>query len=290
MVPPMPDFPEVSLLDTSHRVLRHADGDYGLSVAWPRQPAPPGGYPVMYLLDAQNSFATTVEAIRARCHRADATGVPPTVVAGLALRAGNDRSRRTRDFTPPGLQLPADDELAPSTDTGGATALLAWILDTVLPLVESDHAVDANRRTLFGHSLSGFFVLQALFRQPNAFETFVAASPSIWWDPPGVMADAARLSESTGSAPRVLLTAGEYEQRAAPWQPANSMTATALARRDRRQMVTHVENLGEQLSALNHRGGAVQTTVFSGEDHASVVMLTINQALRFGPGRLPART
>lgn len=288
MVPSPASRPEVTLPDTSWRTVRHADADYVLRLAWPRGPAPASGYPIVYLLDAHASFATMVEAIRARAPRVDATGVPPTVVAGLSLVRPDDRARRTWDFTPAGLVIPRDEGAGPSPLTGGADALLDFLIRSVLPLVESEHPVDADRRTLFGHSLGGFFALHALFTMPAVFQTWVAASPSIWWDPEGVMRRAASLvSNASGPASRVLLTAGEYEQELAPWQVAPAVSHDVRDRRTRRQMVGRVSELGQRLAPLASRGGVVRTIVFAGEDHASVVPLTINQALRFGPGRIP---
>lgn len=133
-------------------------------------------------------------------------------------------------------------------------------------------------------------MVHVLLNAPEHFETFVAASPSIWWDPDGVMAAADALAhDASRPAPRVLITAGEYEQSPAPWQPSGAMTADAVTRRERRQMVSLVEELGRRVAPIRSRGGAVRTIVFPGEDHASVVPLTINHALRFGPGRYTGR-
>jgi hypothetical protein len=51
-------------------------------------------------------------------------------------------------------------------------------------------------------------------------------------------------------------------------------------------MVDHVIELGQRLAPLRERDGAVNVVEFAGEDHASVVPLTINRALRFGPGMI----
>lgn len=279
--------PEVALPDTSWRVLSHAGASYVLQVAWPSVPPPASGFPAIVLLDGHVSFATTVECLRARSHRPDATAVPPAVVVALSLTSARDRERRTWDFTPAGLQRPDDDEVPGGTAIGGADAFLEFLTREVIASVECDWPIDPTRRTLLGHSLSGFFVLHALFSQPTLCDAYVAASPSIWWDPAGVMTRAASLAASVaGPAPRVLLTAGEFEEAPAPWQPPGSWTTGALERRRRRQMVTHVTRLGDALAPLATRGGNVRTLVFAGEDHASVIPLTINQALRFGLGRV----
>src|SRR5690606_6559257 len=46
--------------------------------------------------------------------------------------------------------------------------------------------IDESRQTLYGHSYGGLFVLHALRTQPGAFQRYVAASPSLWWNAPFV--------------------------------------------------------------------------------------------------------
>jgi hypothetical protein len=82
--------------------------------------------------------------------------------------------------------------------------------------------------------------------------------------------------------PRVFLSAGEFEQSLAPWQPASRFTDEVAERRARRRMVDHVTQLANRLAPVEGRGGAVHCEIFPGADHASVVTLTISQCLRFG--------
>lgn len=286
---PMP-LPEFTLPRTSVQVVEHDGARYRIFTAWPQEPAPPAGYPIVYLLDADAAFGTLVETIRMRSRRPDATGVPPSLVVGVSLvvdQAG-DKARRTRDFTPRGLMPPAGEWPADATpETGGADIFLSFLVNDVRRMIEGAYDIDASRRTIVGHSLGGFFVLHALFSRPSSFATFVAASPSIWWDVAGVMARAGALAQSAAApAPRVLLTAGEYEQALAPWQPVSALTDDVRARRDRRRMVDHVMDLAQRLAPLAGRGGAVDCVLMPGEDHASVVPLTISRAVRFGLGRI----
>lgn len=281
--------PEVTLPRTSVQTLHHAGADYRLLLAWPDEPAPVDGYPIIYALDADATFAMLVSLIRQRSRRPDATGVPPSVVAAIGLAASHaDRTRRTWDFTPAGLVPPTGEwPSGAEPRTGGAPALLDWLTEEVREVAERRFPIDPARRTIVGHSLAGFFVVDALLESPARFGTFVAASPSLWWDPQGVMGRAARLASSPAApAPRVLLSVGEYEQDIAPWQPASAFTEGVRARRARRRMVDHVVELAERLAPLGARGGAVECLRLAGEDHASVIPLTLSRAVRFGPGLL----
>ncbi len=294
---------------------------YRIAIAEPIGPAPPGGYPIVYMLDAGSTFATMVEAIRARCHRPDATGVGPAFVVGIGMQGGEaagdrpeSRLRRTHDYTP-GPSVTPDDHSIPGggQSSGGAEAFREFLEHELIPRIEEDiernierHIerdiergvrINPRRRVLFGHSLAGFFALWMLTRGSRAFDVVIAASPSIWWNPPLLLdplavsghapwldADAAGRDEGQHDTwrPRVMLTVGEHEQRRAPWQPMGAWTEDAIRRRTERRMVDAAREMAD---ALGSAGAIVDFHEFAGEDHASVVILSIARALRFA---LPA--
>jgi predicted alpha/beta superfamily hydrolase len=279
---------------------------YHVAVAEPIGPAPPGGYPIVYMLDAGSSFATMVEAIRARCRRPDATGVGPAFVVGIGMHGMNDggageraesRARRTYDYTPGPAVTPDDHSIPGGADGAGGADAFCWFLEQeLIPVVERDiiesgKRVDPRRRVLFGHSLAGFFALWMLTRGSRAFDAVIAASPSIWWNPPLLLDPLAVPGEAPWRAaadawrPRVMLTVGEHEQRRAPWQPMDAWTDDAIRRRTERRMVDAAR---EMASALGRAGAIVDFHEFAGEDHASVVILSIARALRFALPTLPA--
>lgn len=41
--------------------------------------------------------------------------------------------------------------------------------------------ITITEQSLFGHSFGGVFTLYALFNHPDAFQRYIAASPSLWW-------------------------------------------------------------------------------------------------------------
>ena len=61
------------------------------------------------------------------------------------------------------------------------------LIDEVLPAVPDMLSALApawpeQRKVLFGHSFGGLFTLYSLFTQPGVFDTYVAASPSLWFN------------------------------------------------------------------------------------------------------------
>ncbi|MBV7486368.1 prolyl oligopeptidase family serine peptidase [Bordetella sp. BOR01] len=216
-------------------VLPRGEGlrDVRLDLIVPAGPPPAVGWPVLYLLDGN----ATLQAL------ADAGERPAAVLVGIGydIDARLDVQARAWDYTPrpPGSDgQGAPDPRQPGRRNGGADAWLDLIQQRVKPLVQAAAPVDTARQTLYGHSYGGLFVLHALRTQPQAFQRYVAASPSLWWHAPH-MAERLRELDTAHcctTAPRQLyLWVGGSErsrpERAAPHRvaPAGSASARALA-------------------------------------------------------------
>lgn len=287
----MTNFGPVQIPDTELRSLTSREGrEYEILLFRPSAAPPPGGFPVIYLLEGRTTFGTFVEAIRMRSARPEVTRVVPTVVVGIAYPgvAHSDRARRTFDFTPGPSTWEVDPHGRaighPPGEIGGADALLHFLLDEVQPLVAGAVPADRRRQTLFGHSLGGYFVLRTLLQAPHAFHAYVAASPSIWWDAAGLqdgLHRLRRLERDVDSARRIMLTAGEYDQKLSPWERDIPGSETTEARRRARAMVDSTRRFAERLAEAGGGGVEVEFEEFAGEDHASSVLRTIGRCLRF---------
>ncbi|GAB4071597.1 ferri-bacillibactin esterase BesA [Ancylobacter sonchi] len=261
---------------------RGGGAPYRIFLALPKGPAPPAGFPVLYLLDANASFATLVEAQRRGGERPAGTGIGPTVLVGIGHAAGGlyDRARRTFDYTAgPGREmLAAADGRAPDTRmTGGRDAFLAFLRDELKPAVAARAPVDGGRQVLVGHSLAGGFVLDVFGRDSAAFAAYVAISPSIWWDE-------ARLTDGLShidGAPRLSVIVGEWEQELAPWLRERPAEAEIAERLDGAAMVDRAEAFAMRARAALGGRGAARFERLAGEDHASVVAPALTRALRF---------
>ena len=193
---------------------------YRLFVSAPKGAPPPGGFPVIYLLDGNAWFG-----VAASISRVFEYGAGPCLVVGIGYPVKSLWSARQREFDTTMVSTTPPDQ--PKWSTGGADDFLDFIVGTVKPQIEARFRIDQTRELLFGHSLNGLFVLHALYARPDAFRIFVAASPSIWWG------DFAILSQETEfekrplpeAPPRVLVTVGSKE---ATFQPSAAMRATLL--------------------------------------------------------------
>ncbi|MFE8595584.1 alpha/beta hydrolase [Archangium violaceum] len=128
-------------------------------------------YPVLYMPDGglQEDFphvATTVDtAIRAGEMR-------PLIVVGI------ENTERRRDMTGP-TQVDEDRKIAPRV--GGSAAFRSFISDELIPHVRRQYRV-TNETAIIGESLAGLFIVETFFLQPKLFNTYIALSPSLWWN------------------------------------------------------------------------------------------------------------
>jgi predicted alpha/beta superfamily hydrolase len=169
---------------------------------------------------------------------------------------------------------------------GGADAFLKVIETEIKPRIHALLKVDAGNEALYGHSLGGLAVLRALFTEPSAFRTFIAASPSIWWNDKSVLEGEAGFTQKVVSgvvAPRVLITVGGLEQTPAPVPPGIGLKqedADLMTRNAR--MVDNAVELGARLAALKGAPGyEVKTVVFADETHGSVEQAAVSRGVNF---------
>ena len=184
-----------TLPNTQVRELRSTTNNaiYRLYIATPADYATSGKtYPVVYMLDADYSFALTRNVVQ---HFAERGKLPEMILVAIGYPGGADDmevyySNRKRDYTPPRSPLPVGlasgrPNTAPSEDgrngQGGAEMFRTFIADQVVPFVEQHFPVSQDR-TFIGHSYGGLFGTYVLLTTPELFKRYVIVSPSLWFD------------------------------------------------------------------------------------------------------------
>jgi len=124
-------------------------------------------YPVIYLMDAETHWFHTGSTV---AFLSLLGKVPKAIVVGVI------NTDRARDMTP--KPAVADKDFPGG---GGAVKFLAFINDELKPYIVSHYRTDPFA-ILAGTSLSGLFVINSFIAQPAAFNAYIAASPSLWWD------------------------------------------------------------------------------------------------------------
>lgn len=239
--------------------------------------------PILFLLDGDLTFGTAVESVSLRTVMGQ---LEPAIIAGVAYDSDliSMVRLRTKDLTPPAPETKyADMAGLIGTEYGGADDFLKFLIDELAPAIRA-RAPEASktRLSIFGHSLGGLFVAYALMRRPDAFETFLANSPALWWNDfsilalmPGALSKIAALS----SRPRVHIGVGALEQEEPTLAPPGvDLEAMQLRVREAR-MVDGAREFADSLRAANLP--EVKWVAFDGEDHGSVLAAAVGRAVTF---------
>lgn len=271
---------------TEMRDMRARSGrSYRIFISKPAAQPGPSGYPVLYLLDGNATFASAAVGVALQSRRPDVTGVAPAIVVGIGYPIDDylDSTRRTYDYTP----AAPEEALAPRPDgspwprTGGADGFLDFLELELKSAIGREFPVDHARQAIFGHSFGGLFVLHALFTRPGTFRSYVAASPSIWFGDCSVLSERDAFLAGQTPLPRLdlLVTVGDGEgaSRDSESQSPGGAAKSDWARRNR--MVENATELVRSLSAKPFVN--VTFKQFEDENHSSVLLPAIGRALRF---------
>ncbi|MGH7006485.1 MAG: alpha/beta hydrolase, partial [Alphaproteobacteria bacterium] len=234
-------------------------GLYRVFIYRPDGEAPQQGWPVLYMTDGNAVIGTAVDVMRAQANYPSGTNVGQGIIVaiGYPLDAAYDPLRRSWDLgPPPGKTYPPFFENSPEVKTGGAEAFLEFIEAGIKPLVERLCPIDRDRQSLFGHSFGGLFALYGLFTRPSAFTTWIAASPSIYWEDRVIdrFLPAFLAAPDTRENAELILSCGEYEtDRLAPFQIGAADETERLAQKKITLNDVHAMELADRLNRLPGR-------------------------------------
>ena len=252
---------------------------------------PPGeppaqGWPVLYYTDANAVAGTAADIMRVQAAWPLGTGIEWGVMVGIGypVEGAYDSVRRSWELSPPpGQTYPPHTPDGSDVRTGGADEFLAFIEEELKPEIARRVAIDPARQAIMGHSFGGLFVLHALFRRSSAFSHWIAASPAIWWEGAGIV-DAAEafIAEGKPVDGRVLLLAGEYEQKLAPFQVGAPDEEKRRAGLEESRIVDNARLMADRLARVP--GFTSEFVFLPGETHMSVLPACLNLAIRFAFG------
>jgi predicted alpha/beta superfamily hydrolase len=248
--------------------LKSDDGyPYQIFVSRPKDPPPPEGYPVLYVLDGNAMFAGFAETRRILGYMKADLGKTIIVGVGYKTEAAYD-VRRIYDFVEDFRQpVPPAQAYLTQYKAGGRAQFAAFLLDRLRPELARRYSVNPHRQALFGHSFGGLFALYMLYNHPGAFHAIVSASPSIFWNDQAILAEerafAAKLAQGKlqGPVSRLRLVTGELDE-------------TAVERTD-------AISLAKRLEPLSAYGLRSEFEMFEGETHITVPSRSITSTLRF---------
>lgn len=285
---PVSDLPLATIGSTRQFDLTSAiNGEaYRIQIFIPSRPPPPAGYPVLYVLDGNVLFGTYAGAARTK---ALAREIEPAVVVGIASGEGEHRADRALDFTisqRTAREKATTSEMDPDQKVGGAEAFFQVIQQEIRPRVVKAAPIDDTRAALLGWSLGGLFVTHTLFAHPDAFASFIAISPSIWFNERAVLRDIPAFKQRVSQAhlhPHFFLAAGGREEELPPSRLKAARSPQALIREMRYYNMVHNPRTMNRMIAPYFRaiGAPMRFKVLENDTHNSIPWSMVNPAIDF---------
>jgi predicted alpha/beta superfamily hydrolase len=248
-------YPRTALFGTEERTLfcPTLGREYHLSVALPdNYHKSTQAYPVIYVLDSDLIFGMAAGLTPLANWFAAA---PEAIIVGIGYGMESyDQwvQLRERDF-----KLP---EVRDAPPDSAANVFLDALVHEMIPFIETNYRTMPSDRCLYGYSSSGFFVLYALFQQPDAFQRYISGSGDLYIAYPYVIQHDAQLAARAAANPiQLYLSAGELEDDQFPY----------------------FHQLAAFLEQGSYPGLTLTTEIYSGEGHGSAVLaLTYLHGLR----------
>jgi raw score 9.06 len=221
---------------------------------------------VLYLLDGNAQFPLAVNA-------ADPNKPLPLIIGiGYVSDKAYVLEERTRDYT-----FPAQGEAF--RQGGQAAGFLRFLQTKLKPDIARHYAPNEARQFFFGHSFGGLFGIYVLFHQPDLFQDYTLASPSLWW---GNGEFLAREKPWLAAKPDfVSVTLGEFElypQRDPDIRPEQQDKI-----RQRQKMAPM--NAQDFANTLAEQGVKTQFKLIEGKNHGT----SIEEAIRLTMERIQNR-
>ncbi|WP_187395141.1 alpha/beta hydrolase [Pigmentiphaga aceris] len=251
--------------------------DYKIFVAVPEGKPPAEGFPVLYLLDGNAYFVSAASTMRGQSSFASMSRVQPVMVVGVGYPGEYllNGERRSFDFLPVANGSDSAQFAALRAKPGGADAFLSFLVDELRPALARRYAIDPARQSLSGHSLGGYFTLHALLSRPDAFRSYAAISPSIWWD------DARLLKEAEARLPSLVKPAGgpgiDVYLAVSPQELPSHPDRSAV-------MLSNAQTMNVMLSRAAKQGIHTRYQELPGENHISTNMAAMSAILRQASG------
>jgi predicted alpha/beta superfamily hydrolase len=94
------------------------------------------------------------------------------------ILVGIENTERRRDLTPP---TSVDEDRRIAKNVGGSALFRQFLRDEVKVAVQARYRT-TTESAIVGESLAGLFIVETLLVEPKLFDTYIAISPSLWWN------------------------------------------------------------------------------------------------------------
>ena len=253
------------------------DYPHELTIALPASYAaqPNRRYPVLWVLDGPlmtRSVVGILDTLVIGNH------APEMIVIGVGSPAKDGLAgvgRRIVEFSPPGkgyappgLAGEAWAKVAPIPDfPHRADDFLALLIDELRPQLTARYRF-SEEHALYGHSAGGMLAGYSLFKRPGAFQKVILGSPYLN-GVDGAVFKAEEVYAKSHKDLNVALFIGAGGGELNEWFLAASNIVSSTAR------------FSETLQLRDYRGLKLESRLYSGEDHYTVVPRVIGEGIRY---------
>lgn len=228
---------------------------YNVWTGVPNKSAPPGGFPVLYMLDGNAAMDKLSEAFLQKLFAAN----PPVLVAvGYQTDLPFDLDSRAYDYTPPGT----DTQQLRGRAGGGSEAFRQLLEESIAPAVEKGITVNPAQRGLWGHSYGGLFVLESWLTS-SFFTTTFSAVPSLARNDFKLLKTMEAVSPQQAAGKHLYLMEGDGDRRA---QDENSESGV-------------LPRVRSTLAQLDQHGVPATYRLFPGLTHGAMFTASLQAAL-----------
>jgi predicted alpha/beta superfamily hydrolase len=190
------------------------DAEYVIDIILPEDYDSTYKYPFVYCVDYWLGKYITPGIIT---YLNFAQAIDPVIVVGIGNEGDyNDWIlERTRDLTPyhiPEYDISSSHSIGIRGVTGGADNFLLFIINELIPLVETEYNSDTLNRGFFGYSYGGLFGVYTIIKEPDLFQKYFLGSPSLNFNDFSLLDSLNNMtSEEISNIKTIYITAGEKE-------------------------------------------------------------------------------
>ena len=217
-------------------------------------------YPVLYLLDGDAHFLSTVGIIQQLSQANGNAILPEMIVVGI------ENTNRLRDLTPASRKTNGDEITNP---------FVHFLSSELVPYIDKNYNT-APYKLLAGHSLGGLTAIDILTNTPDMFNAYIAIDPSMWYGNEEFLNNAmAALPKQNLSGKRLFIgIANTMPKGMNVSNVKNDHTAET-------QHIRSILKLDKFLSGNANPGLKYSSKYYGNDNHNSVPLISEYDALRF---------
>ncbi|MBN2812613.1 MAG: alpha/beta hydrolase [Bacteroidales bacterium] len=178
--------------------------------------------PIIFVLDADMSFAMTYDIVR---WLKWGNEIPDVAIVGISY--GKTQAdwwqKRSRDFTTcqDKTEIWGKWEFA-----GGGDRFIRFIENELFPYLEKKHKLSSPNRTIVGLSFGGLISTEILFSKTELFKNYIIAGPALQWNDRAIFKKEENYAETNKTLNAIVFTSiGNLDDKTItePWKEFNNL-------------------------------------------------------------------